>query len=1088
MQRTWKPHRRALAAIALAAMVAWPLQAKEPVSFEREIAPLLEQRCVRCHGSEQQKGSLSLATRAAAMQGGESGAVLVAGKPEESLLLEMVGGSSPAMPKQGRALTNSEIDLLRRWIAEGANWPDDRALAARAPDNRDWWSLQSVKRPELPPVNDAKWPRNAIDHFILAKLEANGLTPSPEADRRTLLRRLSFDLWGLPPSPEQVAAIVMDNDSQAFEKRVDEHLQSIHFGERYARHWLDVVRFADTHGFEMNQERANAWPYRDYVIRAFANDLPYDRFLQEQLAGDALGVDEATGFLVAGAWDQVKSPDPVLTANQRADELHDIVSTTGSALLGLTVGCARCHDHKFDPIPQTDYYAIKAMFEGVQHGERALKTGPSEQREAKLAELRRGREELAAELYKHEPIAQLEPSLVLHPQDARVQQLVPTKGTEPYTEGELRGQRGFRGGALQLPTLGKGYFYWNNIAGKDVAAWSPKLAGKTRIWVSWGCGWKTHATDAAYFLDRDGDLATKDDQVEIARIDQQRFADGMDEPPGQPLWSGLRDLGVHDLTPGAKLVLRGGATEAYVAADLVVFESPRRAGFQPASEIATAGRMPALRVPVVPGTNVERFEPVEARYLRFTIAGTLGAEPCIDELQVFTAEASPRNIALASTGTKATASGTYPNSTIHRLEHINDGRFGNEASTIHRLEHINDGRFGNEASWISNEAGRGWVQLEFPENVKIDRLTWGRDQSPTPKYEDRLPLDYRIEVSTDGNAWQLVAASHDRLPQGTPVPGNVLVDAGVDGLADLLQKRDSLDRQIAGLSASPMAYCGRMSAPGATHRLHRGDPTQPREPIAAGALTALPVKIELPDQASEPQRRLALARWMTDKQNPLAARVIVNRLWQWHFGEGLVDTPSDFGVNGARPTHPELLDYLAAELMDHGWSLRHVHRLIITSAYLPPAEHRSRRRAGQRCRHAAAVAFSAAAHGSRSAARFRAGRERIARSHARRNWFQPVRTERQLRAGVHAQDDLWPRRLSPHDLHDQDSHARRSQRGRVRLPRRRPNGPQAHPQHHATASPHAAEQSLLPRPVAAIRRSPGTRSGERYRQASATRI
>jgi cytochrome c553 len=712
--------------IALGLLLAACFAPGADVDFERDVAPILEQRCLRCHNDEVKKAGLSLATREAALRGGENGAAFSPGKPGDSLILEMVGGKEPAMPKQAEPLTAEQVELLTRWIAAGANWPKERTLQERAPRNESWWSLQPVKRPPLPEVKDKAWPRNAIDHFILARLEQSGLKPSPEADRRTLLRRLSFDLWGLPTTPAEVAAFT---DSSQYEQLIDSRLTSIHFGERYAQHWLDVVRFAETNGFEMNQERPNAWPYRDYVIRAFQNDLPYDRFIQEQLAGDKLGVDEATGFLVAGPWDQVKSPDAVLTANQRADELHDIVATVGSSLLGLTTGCARCHDHKFDPIPQTEYYALKAIFEGVQHGERELKASETPDREKRRAELSEQRRMLQGKLRRFEPIA-----------------------------------------------------------------------------------------------------------------DSKRMAQ---------------------------------------------------------------------RAPVTRGTNVDRFEPVEARFLRFTISESSQGEPCLDELEVFTAEDAPRNVALASAEAKATASGTLPGFAIHRLENIHDGKFG------------------NEFSWISNEAGRGWVQLELPEKTKIDAVVWGRDQSATPRFDDRLATRYRIETSVDGEAWQLVASSDDRLPRGAPIPAKT--ETGEE-LAGLRSKLARIDEQISAASRSPMIYGGKMSPPGATHRLHRGDPTQPREEVAPGALSALKVKLDLPATSSEQDRRQALANWITSKDNPLTARVIVNRLWQWHFGQGLVDTPGDFGVNGARPSQPELLDYLAVELMDNGWSLRHIHRLIVTSA------------------------------------------------------------------------------------------------------------------------------------------------------------
>ena len=612
-----------------------------------------------------------------------------------------------------------------------------------------WWSLAPVVRPSVPKgeIHFTR-PSNAIDAFLCAELARNKLSSGPAADRRTLIRRLHFDLVGLPPSPEVVTAFIADKSPEAYERLVEKLLASPRYGERWARHWLDVVRFAESHGFEMNQPRANAWPYRDYVIRAFNDDKPYDWFVVEQLAGDVLGVDEATGFLVGGPWDQVKSPDPVLTANQRADELHDVVSTTASTFLGLTVGCARCHNHKFDPIPQTDYFAIKAVFEGVRHGERARRSGDAEARE------------------------------------------------------------------------------------KELTAQRARLAA----------------------------VETELESVEL---------------------------------------------------------------------LANPTATNALRAAVNPRKNIERFAPVSAKRLRFTVTRTTDAEPCIDELEVYTAGVTPRNIALATNSTKASASSVYPNSDIHRLEHINDGRHG------------------NSRSWISNERGEGWVELEFAEPTRIEKVVWGRDREQ--RFTDRLALDYRIEVASASNDWRIIASSSDRQnykagKKAEPSLAGFLSEQAARA-KHLFTEREALETRIAELAKAPMVYAGTFDAKlGPTHRFHRGDPMLKRNEVGPNALSAVPVlfttnafsrKSTAAKNASltdDQRRRLALAEWITNPTNPLTARVMVNRIWQYHFGEGLVSTSSDFGANGARPAHPELLDWLAAEFMEHGWSVKHLHRLIVTSA------------------------------------------------------------------------------------------------------------------------------------------------------------
>ena len=707
-----------------------PSVAASDVSFDADIRAILTERCVGCHGPTKQKGGLRLDRKADALRGGDSGAAIVPGKPGESLLLMKVTSRDAAerMPPDGDRLTASQVKAITDWIAGGAVWPD--MVPA---DDRPHWAFLPVERPKVPGPG-----AHPIDGFIRAKLATAGLKPNPLADRRTLIRRLKFDLLGLPPTPEEVDTFAKDESPDAYGMLVEKYLASPQYGERWARHWLDAVRFAESHGFEMNQPRPNAWPYRDWVIRALNDDLPYDRFVFEQLAGDTVGADAATGFLVAGPWDQVKSPDPALTANQRADELHDMVGTTGSAFLGLTVGCARCHAHKFDPVSQTDYYRLKAVLAGVQHGERPVKPA--------------------------DPVARAE---------------------------ELR---------------------------------------------------QAHAAVAA------------------------------------------------------------------AEAGLAAFDPP-------ADPAATTDR----RDPVNPRVNRERFRPVNAKFVRLVVHATGGLEPCIDELEVFTAGPDPKNVALASGGAKATSSGDYARS-----------------PDLHRLEFLIDGRYGNSRSWISNQVGRGRVTVELPEAVVIDRIVWGRDREGN--YQDRLPTRYRIDVSLDGEAWQVVASSDDRMPAGSkaaPVPPGLSKPEQVRWQR-LTAEAAATREKLAALQRKDLVYAGRFTPPETTHRLHRGDPMAGRELVGPGVPAEIGPRFMIPSNASDADRRVALAKWITDPAHPLTARVIVNRVWQHHFGTGLVDTPSDFGRNGGRPTHPELLDWLAAELVRPGagarpWTLKHIHRLIVTS-------------------------------------------------------------------------------------------------------------------------------------------------------------
>ncbi|MEO5803366.1 MAG: DUF1553 domain-containing protein [Verrucomicrobiota bacterium] len=714
-----------------------PPPTKQTADFAKDIQPIFEKSCYSCHGTEKQKSGYRLDQKIIALTGGDGGPNILPGKSADSPLVHYVSGlvEKMVMPAKGERLSVEQIGLLRAWIDQGANWPEEKIVQTKH------WAFEKSVRPELPRIQNKSWPRNPIDHFVLAKLEEKKLQPSRDVDRVTFLRRLKFDLLGLPPSPEEVQNFLKDKSPDAYEKLVERFLASSHYGERWARHWLDVVRFAESTGFETNVPRDNAWPYRDWVIQSFNTDKPYKRFVMEQIVGDQLGADAATGFLVGGSWDQVKSPDPVLTAQQRSDELHDMVATTGSAFLGLTVGCARCHSHKFDPISQTDYFAMQAVFAGVQHGERDLKPLDFEQRLARVEKLRKKLPSLRNELNQYEPLA------------------------------------------------------------------------------------KVSKSDAA--------------------IDEKD-----------------------------------------------------------------------LRSPVNARQNIDRFPTTKARYVRFTVFKTNEREPCIDELEIYTSEKESRNVALASLGTKPTSSSNYPDNPIHKLEHINDGKFG------------------NERSWISNEPGAGWVQIELAETFAIDRVVWGRDLNQ--KYKDRLATSYKIEVAENTNDWKLVASSDDRQPFSADAkPGTFNLSLAPEKklrYEKLLAETEKLEAEIARLVAVPKIYAGQFTNPEPIYRLFRGDPMQKRELVAPGGLKEFGEKLELPSDTPEAKRRLEFARWIVSEENPLTARVMVNRIWQHHFGEGLVKTPSDFGINGARPSHPELLDWLATEFVRSGWSIKHIHKMIVLSS------------------------------------------------------------------------------------------------------------------------------------------------------------
>ncbi len=381
-------HRRISYLGCLLLLFAMPRLSKA-VDYEQEIKPIFEENCLDCHGPDKQKAKLRVDQRALLLRGGDSGlASIVPGEVEKSHLLDLVKGTDPdeIMPPKGERLSSVQTDLLEKWIEEGAVWPGQMDDLAEV--TTDHWSFQPVKRPAVP-----KGSNHPVDAFLAAKLKDADIEPNGAADARSLIRRASIILTGLPPAPElgnAFAESYAENADEAYSKLVDDLLGSKHFGERWAQHWLDVIRWAETNGSESNLYRKNAWIYRDYVIRAFNDDLSYDRFVREQLAGDQLGSGDATGFLVAGPHVPAATVGQEETAirQARADRMDEIMQTVGASMLGVTVGCARCHNHKFDPISIKDYYSLTAVFQGVEFGGRTPEFSEGHPRRQRAKEIR----------------------------------------------------------------------------------------------------------------------------------------------------------------------------------------------------------------------------------------------------------------------------------------------------------------------------------------------------------------------------------------------------------------------------------------------------------------------------------------------------------------------------------------------------------------------------------------------------------------------------------------------------------------------------------------------------------------------------
>lgn len=736
-------------------------------AFDRTIAPILIRHCINCHNTSEPRGGLDLTQRASALKGGKSGPALVPGKASKSYLLERVIAGEMPPRKVRRRVTSDEIATLARWLDAGAQWPSERTLnnfelTTEQRAGYDWWSLQPLTRPAIPSIANAATP---IDAFILDALQARKLRPANPADRRTMIRRVTFDLLGLPPTPDEIDAFVADPRPAAYERLIDRLLANPHYGERWGRNWLDVVRFTESDGFENDRLRDNAWRYRDYVIASLNDDRPYQQFVREQLAGDVLAPATrdglaASGFLVAGPYDEVQNVGVSATERLRSreEQLEELLSAVGGTFLGLTVHCARCHDHKFDPIRQIDYYRLKAVFDGVDHGN--------------------------------------QPFLLPDERLAHERRTAPLRDRLTHVKAELDQL----GKQTKLPVLAEGRF------------------GRA--------------------------------------LDARR---SRHQEPAKAAW---RDLPL--------------TVECWVRLD-------SKAGFN-------------IFVAHAPKESADHWE-------LYSYAGT-------GDFSVYIPACRPAEI----------RSGVD----------VADGKWHYLAAAIEekRVRLFVDGRLVHDASVTRPRAapnpGPLWIGAYPPQNIGCAGLVDEVRISRGVRAVERLPeAAFPADDQTVG-IWHF-----DDLP-----PGNGDMKKAVERSMALEAERQKLEAELASI-APPMVYSGTRRQPGATHVFLRGDIKRPGVQVTANGLSALrmlPSELELGPDSPESQRRIRFADWVAHPDNPLTARVLVNRIWQYHFGQGLVDTPSDFGFNGGRPSHPALLDWLAQAFLDGGGSVKRLHRMILCSA------------------------------------------------------------------------------------------------------------------------------------------------------------
>lgn len=881
---------RAFVLVVLLLLLNVDLRADE-VEFVRDVRPILENHCYECHGPETQKSSLRLDVKAAAFKGGDGyGESIVPGIPEESPLIELVSSEDEfeRMPPEGPGLSDEEIRTLRQWVESGAVWPDgvDQVVL---PNPKDHWSFQSLQKISLPKINDNTWPKNEIDRFILAVLEDRKLKPAPPASPATWLRRVTIDLTGLPPTPIEVEQFIADLErgEQAYRAVVDRLLASPRYGERWAQHWLDVVRYADTHGFEVNTERPNAWPYRDYVIAAFNADTPYNRFVEEQIAGDAYGADTATGFLVTASVllpGQIGQDEPSKRL-ARQDSLDEIVNNIGQTFLGVSIGCARCHDHKFDPISAEEYYQMQAFVSGVEYAEREVHTPEADQARETAERLRKEIAFIDQTLAQFVPLArprQDPSSLVVT--NAR-------KNVEEFSSLPAKFVRFTIHDSNLHPSLG-----WIEPCIDEFEIYTDEDPSRNIALATLG----TVVTASGSNISESHKLEhINDGQLGNARS-------WMSNAPG----TGWVQFELPEVAKIRKVVWsrdREGQFE-----DRLPIAYTLEAGLSP-ENMTTLADVSTLRPAVNARMNIDRFTPVKSRKLRLTIDSTNRLEPCIDELEVY--NLAGENVALAQLGTSLKTSGD----TV--------------VADRHEPQFLHDGQYGNSRSWMSNTGGTGWVELEFAEEQEIDRIVWGRDREG--RFEDRLATLYRVEVLRS-DKWECVADSTDRHEwiEGTtdrPYSLAGLSKAERREAEKLQQDKERLQKEVQAAAVGQKAFAGVFRTPDEIHLLRRGDPEQPAQ-LVVPAVPAVMGNLVLSTDVAEQLRRQELARWITRPDNPLTARVMMNRIWQWHFGMGLVETANDFGRNGAKPTHPELLDWLARKFVESDWSMKRMHRLIVLSA------------------------------------------------------------------------------------------------------------------------------------------------------------
>ena len=790
---------------------------------------ILERRCLACHGPTTRMGELDLSNRETALRGGTRGPAVVPSDPGNSLVLARVLADEmpPAAP-----LSEADKQALRSWIGGGAVWPGQ--ISERRAGN-DWWSLQPL-RETVPPAVQAKaagWSASPVDRWILAGLEAAGLQPSPEAERGILIRRLNYALLGLPPTPEEVKQFVQDSNEDAYERLVDRLLASPHYGERWARHWLDLVRFAESEGFERDLQRDHAWPYRDYVIRSFNSDKSYLQFAREQLAGDVIepvtrdGI-VATTMLALGPVDGIGLTSAVLEERQqvREDYLEEMVGTVTQTFLGLTVNCARCHDHKFDPIAQEEYYRIKAAFQAIWPPTVPITNGGLD-------------EFFPFGLPVLTPDERLRYENRLGALDERMEEIANTVGRL------YRNQRPERM-ASTVP--------------QPRARWTFDVDGR--------------ADHEPLHLRLDGNTEIAEGRMRLRRAEEDPDDDkAADKKPPKPV------LGV-----AASSRLTRDLREKTLEVWLYVDSEPTKLGI-----------------------------PVEIRGQ----SGFRGAP--LDGI-MYVAEKEPRwqNF---SVGSFRTADVGGP---AEKLEPGDQVQVAIAYAADGTISIFRDGKLYGEPYRPDPGPPPGRLQLYGEDDALLRFSVTDSFSIREARLYDTALSEAAIDASFRAGIQDWTEAKlHNRMDPSTK-----------DRIARLQDELEQLRKERESVQKPQLAHSAQVRAMEPTHVLIRGAVNRKGpvvEPAGLACVPGMPVDLGLSVKAGEGERRRAIAEWIANPDNPLFSRVMVNRVWQYHFGQGLASNPSDLGFNGGEPSHPELLDWLAAEFAREGWSLKQLHKRILMS-------------------------------------------------------------------------------------------------------------------------------------------------------------